>query len=262
MSYMYPRRKYVSSRRYMHAAKRSGYRPARRVPLKGRGYARTRSLVRRMATVQDMGFFDTRKAIDIDPSPPGDGFISTSGKFVPLLTNYGNTTGISQGAGAGQRIGNRIVVKSIDVRVSILMDASLATNVDQVFHVWVVVDTQHNGVAPAPLDLVATNEAVPTQVGAANGYNAFRNLSNGNRFKTLKHKIVVVKANDGLAVYQPVTHVRCFLKTDLVIDYDIDGGTAGLEADLKRNNLYCLLLGSDNSMKGTAQFASRIRYTE
>jgi len=109
-------------------------------------------------------------------------------------TTTGNIFICAQGDGASQRDGQRIIVKSIIMKGHVMFPHRYNTAVSSdtitqqaIVHVFVILDTQSNGVPPTLSDVFV----IPTVVSyTADGPSLLqRNMNYGNRFVILKHKV-------------------------------------------------------------------------
>lgn len=156
--------------------------------------------------------------------------------------------GMAQGTTASTRIGQKIVVKSIQIKLGFTLAAG-AVDTD-IHHVYLVQDTQCNGTQAAIADVFINSGDMGLEM---------RTMENGARFKILKHFVVRLNADAGVAAafggdYQ---QEECFIKTNIPVTYN---AAAGAIAEIKTNHLF-LVYGSSN---GTATVAgnARIRYTD
>jgi len=108
---------------------------------------------------------------------------STGSASATLAT--GCITQVGTGTDVNQRIGRKILVKSIQIKGDVSLGAG-ATPQD-VFHIYVVQDTQANGAYATISDVFNT---AGTYIG-----HAMRNLANSSRFKILAHRFVDMDAN-------------------------------------------------------------------
>lgn len=97
----------------------------------------------------------------------------------------GCITQMAGGTDVNQRVGRKITVKSLHVKGDVSLGAG-ATPQD-VFHIWVILDTQANGAYATVSDIFNT---AGTYIG-----QAMRNLSNSSRFKILAHRTATLDAN-------------------------------------------------------------------
>lgn len=97
----------------------------------------------------------------------------------------GCITQMGTGTDVNQRVGRKILVKSLQLKGDVSLGAG-ATPQD-VFHIWIVQDTQANGAYPVFADVF---NIAGTYVG-----EAMRNLANAKRFKILAHRTFTLDAN-------------------------------------------------------------------
>lgn len=156
---------------------------------------------------------------------------------------------LGQGTSANTRIGQKIIVKSIQMKIHATLAAG-ATDNDN-FHVFVIQDTQCNGALPAIGDFFdAGGGIIGTQL---------RNMANGARFRLLKHFVFVLNADAGVAAAFGGDNQQqeCYIKCNIPITYN---STLGAITEIRTNNLFCIY-GSTQGV-ATAQGPCRIRYTD
>lgn len=156
--------------------------------------------------------------------------------------------GLSLGNTASTRVGMKIAIKSIQVRI--LTYATAATGVDQAHRLMFFVDRQANAVAPTLGDQLTSNS-----------YMALRTLTQRKRFKILWDKTYVINATA-----EPYTakFVKMYMKfrRPLVVEYNT--GNNGTVGDIVSNSLYFYAAGSANAgaTAGTCTGYCRIRYSD
>lgn len=181
---------------------------------------------------------------------------SAEWKFTDVQVNHDvNTTtalsllnGLVPGTGATQRIGQKIVIKSIEVRLRIYVDPN--AGVRQLVRWMVVMDRQANGAAPTLAQILNVN----TPFG-------LRNLENRKRFKIILDNVKYLAPlnEEGDGCYW---HVYLKFRRPFVVEYN--AGTAGTVADIVSNSLYMISTGDQAAGNGDALLASycRLRYTD
>lgn len=156
---------------------------------------------------------------------------------------------ISQGAGSDQRIGRRILVKSVYVRGRVFAPTTMTGAAS--FRMLVFQDKQPNGALAGATDLLIANE-----------YLSPINLGNSKRFKilmdeTLDGRTISVDTNEGI-------NFERYVKTNIEIGY-VNGAGAGTEADVLTNGIYCIVFFGGFGAGATAPVGKlwfRIRYVD
>lgn len=255
---------YYGSRKRALSGARYGYRPSRRArfgpsvrrqtmrragtlgryPLRrGSGYTRRVGMYGRFGTGRsnnaqiEKKFFDTSIGL-----PAGGNAVSASNSQGAILV------GIAQGTGASQRIGQKIIVKSIQLKLQAVL-ASGAVDAD-IMHVYLWQDTQTNGAYPALTDIYANSGPIGTNL---------RTMEESARFKLLKHFVFQLNSDAGVATAfgGDIRQDECYLKCNIPIVFNSSTGAIG---EIKSNNLI-MTFGSSNST-ATVSGNARVRYTD
>jgi len=192
---------------------------------------------RRPGAQVEKKFYDTTLAL-----PAGGLSASTS-----QATGQINLT-LAQGTGVSARIGQKIIIKSIQIKLTATLAAG-AVDTDNV-HVWLVQDSQCNG-ANAASTLVFDN------VGPVG--SQLRNIENGARFRILKHFVFQLNADAGVAAAFGGDEQQqdCYIKCNIPIVYN---STAGAIAEIRSNNLF--MVWGMTAATATVAGRARIRYTD
>lgn len=99
--------------------------------------------------------------------------------------------GIAQGTDNTQRIGNKILVKSIDLNLQIFGgDSPTGNPSDCMVKWWIIVDSGTDGSLPAPNNI--------WELGGGTYMTAHLNLDNSERFKTLATGVVNLAGPSGI----------------------------------------------------------------
>lgn len=169
-------------------------------------------------------------------------FVDTALSAQPIVS-AGTVTllnGLGLGDAANQREGISIKMKSINAKVNVSANATALTNVSR----WIFfIDTQPNGAAPTPADLLQTPSV-----------NAMRNLSYTKRFKVLKdfRWTQVATSESGMKVLSfNIPIYNTFTRY-------IIGAGGGAVADIATNSLYLLSIG--DQVTNGALWAGTIRF--
>lgn len=162
--------------------------------------------------------------------------------------------GLTEGNTDSTRIGNRITVKSVMVRGIAQLPAAVdVTLTSQVVRIIVYLDRQANGATATVADILAAAD-----------FNAFNNLDNSDRFRTLAETTIDMMTPgatpSGAAYTYGEFNQSFFLKAKLNLDFKYKGN-AGTVADLAGNNIGVLCIGKSDAL-GTVQYIARVRYTD
>jgi len=192
-----------------------------------------------------------------------------------------NLVGVGQGSGVNQRIGDRIYVKSIDLKYTVHQlahnsgtTATVGGQPRAVYYTFVVLDREMPGTAPNFNEIF---EANTTNYPVA---QRPRNMDNIRRFKILKKikQTMVVDANiDSNATPNffvsngvMTKHFRIVFKKPLRVDFKrtSTGSTARTDSDIDQNGIYVFTVCAFASLYTTNQppgvdwyWNTRIRYT-
>lgn len=199
-----PKRRYSGS---ASALKRRRYRTYKRPKV-----VRKRGLVRRLG--QEINFVDTAAA---------SREMSTTGAISLLAT-------IAQGAAQTQRIGRKIVLKSIQVRGSVYTGTTTVTSKVS----WIIVyDKRPTGVLPAITDILVTANS-----------NSMTNSENVGRFQIVARKDYAMVGNTGTAGQQDsktMYNVEKFIKIRKPMVFKSAGN--GAIGDIEQGALYIVTVG-------------------
>lgn len=156
--------------------------------------------------------------------------------------------GLTQGSAANNRIGQKILVQSIEARLFCLVyGASSVYNVCRFFFVW---DKQANGIACSTADILD-----------ADSVTGLRNLTNRHRFKIVLDKTFVTSAYNVLGCLRSF-HVYVKFKRPVSVDYN--NASTGNISDISTNALYLFTYGAATTAATghTLTGQVRIRYTD
>ncbi len=226
-------------------AERMRKRPLVRAPVAKRarrGNGRFRRGRRANGVTSELKFHD----LDID-----DASIAANGTIaqVSCLT-------IAQGTTESERIGRKVVVKSINWRYSISTIVASTSTATEPLTVRVVLylDKQTNGAT-----------ATVTGILESDDYQSFNQLANKSRFRTLMDRTHTLNPNgiagDGSANdFNGFTeNYTFFKKVSIGVEYD-NTFTTGVIGTMRSNNIGVLLLGKNTG--GVFDSKMRIRFSD
>lgn len=160
---------------------------------------------------------------------------------------------VASGTGESQRIGRKITISSIHLRVVASLNATTtASNTDDGLRVILYWDKQCNGASAAVTDILETGD-----------YLSYNNLSNKNRFTILADKMVDVSATAG--AYNGTTNqfaqkanthswnIRCRLPVEF-------SSTTGVIGEIRSNNLGLLMVSDNNQVQ--YRYQARVRFSD
>lgn len=167
---------------------------------------------------------------------------------------------IKQGTGDTERIGNKLIIKNINVRFRYKLNTTV--NRGSVFRMMLVQDLQCNGTEATEADLLDGyyDEANPP-VFQPPVVQSFRNLDNDERFKVLYDKFTTLNhdlVTSGGASDQSQSAVKKInKKCNIQINYN---NNTGALTEIRSNNLF-LFIFSDLE-DGTVTVDARLKYTD
>lgn len=186
------------------------------------------------------------------PSRAGAGelkFVDTTNALVTLgagtLAVGALCNGIVPGSGANNRIGRKIVMKSVLIRWSVALQATTVGGGS--VRMMLVYDKQANATAPAVTDVLVQNT-----------FTSPNNLSNRDRFVVLWDEVT-----DSISINNNYSISGKFYKK-LNLETMYNAGTAGTIGDITSGSLYVLI--GNNGGFTTAQpqitYETRVRYLD
>lgn len=181
--------------------------------------------------------------------------VNTTGSFTLL-------NGCVQGSDYTQRIGRKILLKSVYIRGFVtpqqaVVPSAATASVAQQVRMILFVDSQPNGAAPAVTDLL--NTAHPASQ---------LNLNNRDRFKVLRDEVI------NFGPLMPGVGTFAELGADLIGDVNVykklnletiyNAGNAGTIADINSGALYMFWIGSvaSNDQDSLARVSARVRFLD
>lgn len=238
--------------RYARPARRAPFTPSRKrasaAPGSSRPYKRARTF--RPGFDRSVGFYGRYNRGELK-------FHDLDISFAPLATNGNIHTSLNLVAGGSTestRLGRKITVRSIHMRFRVTMpvrtDASHAT---EIVRVMVMLDKQCNG-------------AGPTGMLTADTWDAFNELANKNRFRTLYERTLALNTagvdNAGSpANTLPVTRaLTCNINLNHPIEFN---GVTGAITEIRSNNFFLYVQTLQGTTSGTVlEGRCRVRYTD
>lgn len=159
----------------------------------------------------------------------------------PTLT----TTGVSG------RIGNKIAIRSLELRLRAAVTPG--TGVDQIQRFTVVLDRQTNATGPTTLG----------QIYQAGSIMSPRNLENRKRFKFIVDKTFGLNAS-GESGSQRWFYFYIKFRKPVVVEYNNNAGSPSTVADIVSNSMHLFSSGSEavGATAGTHYYYCRLRYTD
>lgn len=224
------------------------------------GYTNGRMLKRRKPTASRyrMGYY--RRAGNYGRYPPlgqelkfkentwNQSPVSATGNIVLSTVNN-----VAAGTGESERIGRRITIKSISIRLeAFLSNTTVVTNTDDGVRIIVYHDKQCNGAAAAVTDILQSAT-----------YLAYNNLSNKNRFRILADKFIDISAQAGAytgsaAAFATVGKTRSmYMKCNMPVEFS---STTGAITEIASNNIGILCISSKARLNVNGNV--RIRYAD
>lgn len=182
-------------------------------------------------------------------------FLDVSGQYT--ATNVGSVDFpsfnlIPVGTGPSERIGRKVTVKSLAVRITFKLQAQQAYD-----HVRCILfqDMQCNGTAAGVTDILQTADV-----------DSFLNLANSDRFRTLRDFNCTLNAQSSYTPAPGVTSPSGDYKTQdayvvLNLPLDFSPGTGISIADVKSNNIGMLIIAENNGSTAV-EVHTRLRYSD
>jgi len=156
--------------------------------------------------------------------------------------------GCTLGSDATNRIGRKIVMRSLQMRMSVLDTAVQAARFAG--RVLVVYDSQSNGVAPTQADILQ----------AATSWHAPMNLNNRERFKVIWDKIFTIDSIQGSGNNPWIC--KKFKKLPN-LETIFNSGNAGSVGDIQTGSLYMLTFATGEAASTPGMvFYSRVRFAD
>lgn len=203
------------------------------------GYQRTTGYYGRFSGPSaELKFFDTANSFTIDAT----GEVPATGQL----------TLIPQGVTESERVGRKCSIKSIHIRGSLVLQPAASANAATTVYVYLVQDTQCNGVAAAVTDVLETNTMASAMI----------NLANSSRFRILKRFVMTFNSTAGVTTaYNNFSKpIEYYKKCNIPIEYS---STTGAITEIRSNNLF-FLAGSDSLSDDLVSFnaTTRLRFSD
>lgn len=169
------------------------------------------------------------KFFDCVPTAPAAGLLAIANvagaEPTSAYTGMTELNAISQGAGAYQRIGQKVVIKSLALKLQLALIEGATTTITNTARVMIIYDRQSNGNFPAIADILSTN------VSSAPVFTSGLNMAKKNRFSIIADRYYDLSTGgDGAAT---VTIFRNNL--NLEVEY---GANNGLISDIGTGAIY------------------------
>ncbi len=228
-------------RGYMRRRGKRRYSGVRKALTRRRGYYRNPYA---SSLTQELKFFDS--VID-------DASVASTGTVVSSLNL------VAQGITEKERIGRKIIVRSIACRFTVNLPgaatlSAITASGQEIVRIILYIDSQCNGANAAVLDLLETAD-----------YTSYRNLANKDRFTvlmdrsiTLKHLTVVSNQTAATISIDDVIVPVHYYKGGLAIPIEFDS-TAGAITEVKSYNIGLLYI-SKNAFGVIEDTHMRIRF--
>ena len=154
--------------------------------------------------------------------------------------------GIARGDDINERVGRRVVLRSIEMRVQSVVTAT--TGVDQNHRVLIVYDRQTNATALTVADVLTAVDI-----------NSPRNLTNRSRFKIIYDSLHHLNASGESGAHKVLDWYK-----PLWLPVTFNSGDAGTVADIQTGSLYLVVVGnrSAGADAGAVGGRFRVRYTD
>ena len=193
---------------------------------------------------KELKFLDTQTAA---------GLIDATLELAP--STAGQLVTITQGIGQSQRIGRKVLVKSIQIAGSLKFAPTTAAHAGCLTYIWLVVDKQCNGAA-----LTAANVFDGSDAGLA-----VRNMEYISRFTVLKKwvwRFQPTGTNIAGTEHNEIHQLwEDYIKVNIPIEYSADTGAVG---EIRHNNISLVwgTIGAGNDDTVTARMKIRVRYSD
>lgn len=165
------------------------------------------------------------------------GLMLNKGEFKSILTQVNMTVdstsavlllnGIARGDDIGERVGRQVVIKSIELKMTSMVNATDGT--DQIHRIFIVYDKQTNATALTYI-----------QVLNSLSVHAPRNLENRNRFVNLYDRYFSLTNDGNYGCRRSLQHYK---RHNLKVTFN--SGDAGTVADIVTGSIYLCCMGTN-----------------
>jgi len=199
---------------------------------------------------QEIKFFDCEPVSTVVNNPYGLQYTTsiTGSEPASAFTGITELNCVTQGAASYQRIGNKILMKSLDLRFNLFISG--ATPTYNVVRYMVIYDASPNGAFPAYTDILSDN------ISGAPGFHSRINMANRARFTILRDRVLDFTT----ASPSGIQHVKEYIKLKHETQFK---STTGAIADITTGALYLVAFASLSTSAcwvQTSVMCSRIRY--
>ncbi len=172
-----------------------------------------------------------------------------------VLTN-GSLNEIPQGVEESQRIGRKVVVKSLQMKAKIFLANASNGATSQLYRVIIFQDKQANGAAAVVLDILEQASTL-----------SFRNLANSSRFKIwydeTKHINSTAAAGNGTTnvFSENFRYLQLHIPMNVPLEFDNTAATGAI-ATIRSNNLGLLVMMQEAAEDVFIQTTIRLRFSD
>lgn len=176
--------------------------------------------------------------------------INTSIDSTGEVLTGGQINLVPQGTGESQRIGRKIVIRSIDIK-GIVVGNGVST-VPIMVQISIILDKQCNGAAAGYTDIYATNDI-----------NAFRNMAYSERFQVLKTWRMAINPSTlipaGTSYAPPFRNLTYHKSCSIPVEFS---STTGAITEIKSNNVFVVGIASGGDDTTNLNGIVRIKYSD
>lgn len=167
---------------------------------------------------------------------------------------------VAQGVTESQRIGRKMVIRSIHLRAQLLLQTgSIAASTADSIRILLVLDKQANGAAATVADLLENIQ------GTGNpGMDSFRNLENSGRFRVLKDFDCALSAGAGAwdGTNDQFAEVSKYISWNIPCNIPIEfSSTTGAITEMRSNNVAIMAIAKSGGVINI-NGQTRIRYSD
>lgn len=176
-----------------------------------------------------------------------DTVISGDVNSTPVVTLL---NGIAQGTTTSTRVGNRVYMEAVEVRLHITNETGSTDRLNQMRAI-LVLDTQANGSTLTVPDVLTSTSLV-----------AFEDLYESDRFVILYDKVLPLNFY-GSATVSPAATMHWFYKVNEMVEHHAEfKGTGATASDIATGSLWLMYFGPDAATSGDfdVEGAARVLY--